>query len=255
MSAASHESKDMLTQVHDALNVWGFPHEPWELTLGSYHATLNPKTLVMTWVVMGLVILFTVAATRNMSVDKPGKLQLMVEEMFQFLRGLVYDNIDPKKGAGLMALIFSVFIYLLFCNLWGLFPTMMSPTADLNTTLGMAIMVFFLVQFLGLKYKGFGHFKHFLEPFPFFLPLVIVEELAKPITLAFRLYGNIYGGEVLIAVLLALLGLNTYIFGAFIPSVIWLAFSIFVGFIQAFIFTMLTIAYISQVAKEHEHAH
>lgn len=243
-----------LEQVHEELNVWGFPHHPWEFTLGGTHVTLNPKTLIMTWVVMLLVILFTVSATRNMNMKRPGKLQLMVEEIFLFLRGLVFENMDPRKGAGLMSLIFTLFIFLLFSNLWGLVPTMQSPTADVNTTAGMAIMVFFLVQFMGLRYKGAGHFKHFLEPFPFFLPLTIVEELAKPVTLAFRLYGNIYGGEVLIAVLLGLLGLNTFFFGGFIPSVVWLAFSIFVGFIQAFIFTMLTIAYISQVVQEH-HEH
>lgn len=248
--AGEHAGQSVIDQVHEALNVWGFPHDA--VNLFGF-GPVNVKTLVMTWVVMLLVILFTVAATRNMKVDRPGKLQLIVEEMYQFLKGLVDDNLDPKKGAGLMALIFSLFIYLLFSNLWGLVPTMMSPTADVNTTLGMAIMVFILVQILGLKYKGGKFFKHFIEPFPFFLPLVIVEELAKPITLAFRLYGNIYAGEVLIAVLLGLIPLTATIFGGFIASVIWLGFSIFVGFIQAFIFTMLTIAYISQAVEEHEH--
>lgn len=249
MSAAgSHEaSKDMLTMVHDNLNIWGFPHGPVDFGLGP----MNLKTLVMTWIVMGLVILFTVAATRNMKLKRPGKLQLMVEEMYQFLKGLAYENLDPKKGAALMCLLFSLFIYLLFCNLWGLVPTMMSPTADVNTTLGMAISVFILVQVLGLYYRGAKFFKHFVEPFVFFLPLVIVEELSKPLTLAFRLYGNIYAGEVLIAVLLGLIPLTINFFGGFIASVVWLSFSIFVGFIQAFIFTMLTIAYIGQVTAEH----
>ncbi|WP_243276631.1 F0F1 ATP synthase subunit A [Desulfallas sp. Bu1-1] len=247
-AAAGHEaSQDMLTTVHHNLNVWGFPETPVDI-LGF---PMNLKTLVMTWIVMALVILFTVSATRNMQLKRPGKLQLMVEEMYQFLRGLAYENLDPKKGAALMCLLFSLFIYLLFCNLWGLIPTMMSPTADVNTTLGMAIGVFITVQILGLYYRKAKYFKHFVEPFVFFLPLVIVEELSKPLTLAFRLYGNIYAGEVLIAVLLGLIPLTITIFGGFIASVVWLAFSIFVGFIQAFIFTMLTIAYISQVTAEH----
>ena len=242
-------SASMLDQVHHALNVWGF-HDPVTITgLGQ----LNLKTIVMTWVVMLLVILFTVSATRSMKVDRPSKLQLMVEELFQFLRGLVNDNLDPKKGASIMVLVFSLFIFLLFSNLWGLVPSMMSPTADVNTTLGMAIMVFVLTILLGIKFKGASYFKHFVQPFVFFLPLVIVEEIAKPITLAFRLYGNIYAGEVLIAVLLGLIPLGATIFGGFIASVIWLGFSIFVGFIQAFIFTMLTIAYTSQAVEEAEH--
>lgn len=86
----------------------------------------------MTWVIMILAALFTVAATRGMKVNKPGKLQLMVEEMFLFIRGLVYDNIDYRKGAGMVCLLFTLFLFLLFSNLWGLIPTMMSPTADIT---------------------------------------------------------------------------------------------------------------------------
>lgn len=238
-----------MEEVHERLNVWNFPHHPVDLGFGP----VNLKTLVMTWIVMLLVAIFTVAATRNMKVDRPGKLQLIVEELFQFLRGLVYENMDPKKGAGLLCLVFSLFIFLLFSNLWGLVPTMMSPTADVNTTLGLALMVFVLIQVMGIRYKGLGFFKHFLQPFPFFLPLTIVEELSKPLTLAFRLYGNIYAGEVLIAVLLGLFSITVDLLGGFIASVVWLGFSIFVGFIQAFIFTMLTIAYISQVVADEHH--
>lgn len=243
---AGHASQDMLTRVHHDLNFWGFPEAPVDLGFGP----VNLKTLVMTWVVMGLVILFTVTATRNMQLKRPGKMQLMVEEVFQFLRGLAVENLGTQKANSLMFLVFSLFIYLLFSNLWGLIPTMMSPTADVNTTLGMSISVFILVQILGLYYKKLKFFKHFIEPFVFFLPLVIVEELSKPLTLGFRIYGNIYAGEVLIAVLLGLIPLTATIFGGFLASVVWLSFSIFVGFVQAFIFTMLTIAYISQATTE-----
>lgn len=240
-----------LEEVHKDLDLWGFLNYGHHGVVHTPIGEVNLKTIVMTWIVMILIGIFTVAATRNMRVDRPGKMQLMMEEVFQFLRGLVYENIDYRKGAGLMCLIFSLFMFLLFSNLWGLVPTMMSPTADINTTLGMALTVFILVQVLGLRYKGGKYFKHYVEPVPLFLPLTIVEELSKPITLSFRLYGNIYAGEVLIAVLLGLFGLTVDLLGGFIPSVIWLAFSIFVGFIQAFIFTMLTIAYISQVTAEH----
>lgn len=248
-AAGGHDaqSQDILTRVHHDLNVWGFPEAPVDFGFGP----MNLKTLVMTWIVMVLVILFTVTATRNMQLKRPGKMQLMVEEIFQFLRGLAVENLGTKKANALMFLVFSLFIYLLFCNLWGLIPSMMSPTADVNTTLGMSISVFILVQVLGLYYKGLKFFKHFVEPFFFFLPLVIVEELSKPLTLGFRIFGNIYAGEVLIAVLLGLIPLVPTIFGGFIASVVWLSFSIFVGFVQAFIFTMLTIAYISQVASDH----
>jgi F-type H+-transporting ATPase subunit a len=239
-----------LEEVHEALDVWGFLHMGHHGMIPTPIGEVNIKTLVMTWGVMILVALFTVAATRGMKVGKPGKLQLMVEEMFLFLRGLVYENMDYRKGAGLMCLIFTLFIFLLFSNLLGLVPTMMSPTADINTTLGMSLTVFLLVQILGFKHTGGKFLKHYIQPIPLFLPLVIVEELSKPITLAFRIYGNIYAGEVLIAVLLGMFSLTATLLGGFVASAIWLAFSIFVGFIQAFIFTMLTIVYISLVVAE-----
>ncbi|MCF8011260.1 MAG: F0F1 ATP synthase subunit A [Clostridiales bacterium] len=236
----------MVEQVHESLNVWGFPHGPVDLGFGA----INLEPVIMAWVVMILIAIFTVPPTRNMSLKRPGKWQLMVEELYNFLKGLVNENLDPRKGAGLMCLIFTLFLFLLFSNLWGLIPTMMSPTADLNAPIALAVMVFVLSILLGIKYKGVKYFKHFIEPFFFFLPLSILEELAKPITLAFRLYGNIYAGEVLIAVLLGMFHFTGTVLGGFIPSVIWYAFSIFVGFIQAFIFIMLTIAYISQAVEE-----
>ncbi|WP_066633990.1 F0F1 ATP synthase subunit A [Desulfolucanica intricata] len=237
-----------LHHVEQELDVWGLLGKTWDLggSLGPIPLELNVKTLLMTWITMLLVILFLMAATRNLSLRKPGKLQVVVELLHDFLKGLAFDNIGARKAAPLMALILTLFIYLLFSNLWGLVPTMSSSTADLNTTIGMALIVFLLLWYQGFKYKGGGHLKHFIKPFPVFLPINLVEEVARPVTLAFRLYGNIYAGEVLIAVLLGLLG-----FGSFLPSVIWLAFSIFVGFIQAFIFTMLTIAYVSSVVAEH----
>lgn len=247
-AAGGHDahSQDILTKVHHDLNVWGFPDTPVDI----FGFPMNLKTLVMTWVVMILVIIFTVAATRNVQLKRPSKMQLMMEEIFQFLRGLAVENLGVKKTNSLMFLVFSLFIYLLFCNLWGLVPTMMSPTADVNTTLGMSISVFILAQVLGLYYKGFSYFKHFVQPFVFFLPINIVEELSKPLTHGFRIFGNIYAGEVLIAVLLGLIPLTATILGGFTASVIWLSFSIFVGFVQAFIFTMLTIVYISMTSAD-----
>lgn len=239
-----------IEEVHQDLDVWGFFEFGHHGVINTPIGDVNLKTIVMTWVVMILVGIFTVLATRNMKVDRPGKLQLIIEEIFLFLRGLAFENLDPKKGASIMSLIFALFIFLLFSNLWGLVPTMMSPTADLNTTLGMALTVIILAQILGIKYKGAKYFKHFVQPFALMLPLTIIEELSKPITLSFRLYGNIYAGEVLIAVLLGMISLVPTILGGFIPSLLWLSFSLFVGCIQAFIFTILTIAYISQAAGD-----
>lgn len=240
-----------LEEIHQDLDIWGFLQIGHHGVLETPIGDVQVKTIVMTWAVMIVLGLFLVAATRNMSVDKPGKLQVIVEELFGFLRGLVYDNLDYKKGASLLCLVFTLFMFLLFSNLWGLIPTMMSPTADLNTTLALALMVFMLIQVAGFKFKGPGFLKHFVQPVPFFLPLTIIEEVAKPVTLSLRLYGNIYAGEMLIVVLLALFPVVAQFAGGFLASLAWLIFSIFIGCIQAFLFTMLTIVYVSQVTAEH----
>jgi F-type H+-transporting ATPase subunit a len=241
-----------LEEVEHQLNVWGWPHDKWDLVVGNTTLVFNPKTLILTWITMALVALFAIAATRNMNLRKPRGAQNILEALWEFIRGLVNDNIDPKKGASLLPIVVTYFIFILFSNLIGLVPTMSSPTADYNTTLGLALCTFFLIYIYGIRYKGLGYFKHYFKPFAFFLPINIIEDFSKPITLTFRLYGNIYGGEVLIAVLLGMLGGWIHVFGGFIASVVWLAFSIFVGFIQAFIFTMLSIAYVGQaVADNH----
>ncbi|BAF60999.1 MAG: F0F1 ATP synthase subunit A [Pelotomaculum sp.] len=239
-----------LHEVEQELNFWGWPQDKWELVVGNTTLQFNPKTMIMTWIVMILVLLFAIAATRNMSMRRPRGAQNVLEMIFEGIRSLVNQNMSPQKGATILCVVVTYFIFILFSNLIGLVPTLSSPTADYNTTLGLALCTFFLIYFMGVKYKGIGYFKHYVQPFVFFLPINLLEDFSKPITLTFRLYGNIYGGEVLIAVLLGLLGGWAHVFGGFIASVIWLAFSIFVGFIQAFLFTMLSIAYFSLAVKE-----
>lgn len=239
-----------LHEVEQELNFWGWPQDKWELVVGNTTLQFNPKTMIMTWIVMILVLLFAIAATRNMSMRRPRGAQNVLEMIFEGIRSLVNQNMSPQKGATILCVVVTYFIFILFSNLIGLVPTLSSPTADYNTTLGLALCTFFLIYFMGVKYKGIGYFKHYVQPFVFFLPINLLEDFSKPITLTFRLYGNIYGGEGLIAVLLGLLGGWAHVFGGFIASVIWLAFSIFVGFIQAFLFTMLSIAYFSLAVKE-----
>ncbi|WP_276723633.1 F0F1 ATP synthase subunit A, partial [Selenomonas noxia] len=127
-------------------------------------------------------------------------------------------------------------------------PTMASPTNDLNTTLGLALLVIAMTHVLGLYVKGGHYIGHFFQPFVPFVVINIVEELAKPITLSFRLFGNILAGEILIHILLLMLGNYSTV-----PSVVWIAFSVFVGGVQAFIFTMLSIAYIGSAVKTEGH--
>lgn len=242
-----------LHEVEQQLNVWNWGASgSWKLTVGDTQLAFNPKTLILTWIVMALVALFCIAATRGMNMRRPKGSQNVLEMLFEAILGLAKQNMSDKKANTIITVVVTYFLFILFSNLIGLVPTLSSPTADYNTNLGLALCTFMGIYILGIKFKGLGYFKHYVKPFVFFLPINLIEDLAKPITLTFRLYGNIYGGEVLIAVLLGMLGGWAHLFGGFLASVVWLAFSIFVGCIQAFIFTMLSIAYWSlAVAEDH----
>ncbi len=241
----------------------------WQVGNSTVHAT----TLVMTWIVMAAIIIFVLMGVRNLTSGKPGKFQNILEWLVDFIKNLVSENMDYKKGAPLLSYLLTLILFVFFSNMIGLIPNffapfshniefaklneifhgpvLMSPTADINTTMGLAILTIILVVYLGIKHKGASYFHHFIEPNALFLPIHIVDILSKPMTLAFRLFGNIYAGEVLIAVILMLPGF--YVFGGVIgPMPIWLGFSIFIGTIQSFVFTVLTIAYVAQ-AVAHDH--
>lgn len=251
-----------IAEVESRLDIWGHLFHLWEvdehghqvlwkLSIGGMQLEFIPKVLVMTWLTMALVAIFAIMATRNMNMRRPHGAQNIFEMMFEGIRNLVNTNMDPQKGAGLIGVVITFFIFILVSNLLGLVPTLSSPTANPNTTFALSLTTFTLMYYYGLKYKGAGYFKHFIQPYPVFIPLNIIEEFSKPVTLAFRLFGNIYGGEVMLVVLLGLFGIWVDVLGGFIASVVWLAFSIFVGCIQAFIFTMLSIVYISIATSEH----
>ncbi|SHK51363.1 F0F1 ATP synthase subunit A [Desulforamulus aeronauticus] len=254
---AAGEHHDMLHAVELELNYWGIPlFTDYDKYWNIMGLSISPRTMIMTWIAMALVLLFAWFCTRNLNIRRPGKAQSTFELLWQFLGEQVFNNLGNKLGAAMMPIIVTFFIYIAFSNLLGLIPTLSSPTADKNTTFGLALIVVLLIHFHGLKANGVGgHIGHYFQPFKPFVVIHLIEEIARPVTLAFRLYGNIFAGEVLIAVLLGLININAYVFGGFIPSVIWLAFSVFVGMVQAFVFSMLTIAYVSQFAAHHDADH
>ena len=138
---------------------------------------------------------------------------------------------------------FAVFIAAI--NLAGLIPGLRSPSTDLNTPLALAIIVFFSVHYYGIRQKGIlGHLKHYVEPIFIMLPIEIAGEFARTLSLTFRLFGNILGEEIIVAVLFLILPL-------LIPVPMML-FSIFTGVIQAYVFTLLSVVYISSAVQAHE---
>lgn len=206
--------------------------------------TFNIDTLYMTWIVMAILIVVGVLATRKLTLVPTG-----VQNMLEMIVCALLDQIEATmgpKGKKMAPLIITLFMFLLVANLLGLIPGFSSPTSDLNTTLGLALMVIILVQILGMITKGpVAFFGHFFKPFIPFVIINLIEELSKPITLSFRLFGNILAGEILIIILGKLV---PWFFP--VPNVVWLCFSVFVGLVQAFIFTMLSMSYLSSALKD-----
>jgi F-type H+-transporting ATPase subunit a len=193
--------------------------------------------------------------TRRMQ-RSPKGLQNLLEMAVQSLENFAVGIIGPA-GKSFTPLLGTLFIYIAIMNLMGLIPGFSSPTANLNITLAMAIVVFFTVQYHGIRQGKLGYFKHFIgEPwwlFPLMLPLHIITEFVRPMTLALRLYGNIRGEDIAI---LSFIGLAATlpIFLRWLPLQFpLLALACLTSLIQALIFTLLSAVYLALASPEHEH--
>jgi F-type H+-transporting ATPase subunit a len=243
--------------------------------------TLDLSALFM--IVLSSVIVFVLCrlAVRNLSVDNPGKLQNFLEWVVEFVQGIIGQAMDYKKGKPYLALGLTLILYIFVSNMLGLpfgivteahdaahatflgmnlyipegdheelsFSWWKSPTADASMTMALALIVIVLSHVQGLRHNAKHYLKHYTHnPNIVFLPIHLVEIFSKPLTLGLRLFGNIFAGEVMIGVILGMGWVG-------IPALLlWQGFSIFVGAIQSFVFTMLTMVYISQ-AIVHEEDH
>ncbi|QZY55521.1 F0F1 ATP synthase subunit A [Crassaminicella profunda] len=208
------------------------------------------ETVTNTWIIMALLILFSFVATRKFEY-MPRGLQNFVELLVDGIYKLTAQTMGKDK-IGFAPYIGTLLIYLVCANLAGLFA-LRPPTADVNTTMGLALITFFMIHFFGMKKKGVGKYlKGFLDPIPIMLPMNIISELATPISLSFRLFGNIVGGLIIMSLLYgglaglgAKIGLSMPIFQAAIPVPLHLYFDVFAGVLQSFIFSMLTMVFVS----------
>jgi len=154
------------------------------------------------------------------------------------------DALDEKMAKRYFPLVCSLFMFLVLCNWIGIIPKLYEPTKDLNTTLGLGLMGFVLAHHAGIKAKGFKKYAtEYFQPIFFMAPLNVIGEIAKVVSISFRLYGNIMGGSIIILVV------SHLIYSLVLPPILNLFFGLFVGTVQAFVFTMLTVVYISVQVK------
>lgn len=196
-------------------------------------------TLIFSWLVVLLLVIGSYIITKKLEMI-PRRAQNAVEMLVSALEGQI-EPMLPGEGRKFLPFIGTIFIFVGFSNLIGIVPGIVSPSSDLNFPLALALMVFVFSHFHGMKIHGvWPYIKGFAKPIFFLLPLNIIGELAKPISHSFRLFGNIVGGGIILTIV-------AQFAPWIIPIPLSLWFDIFVGIIQAFIFGMIAIAYISVV--------
>jgi F-type H+-transporting ATPase subunit a len=197
----------------------------------------------MTWIVFALLIILGLFASYKRKI-LPRPIQALGELIVSMLYGLTEDALGKEVAKTYAPLICALFMFLLVSNWLGMIPHLEEPTKDLNTTLGLGIMGFFIAHYAGIRSKGFkAYIKEYFQPIFFMMPLNLIGEVAKIVSISFRLFGNIMGGSIIILVVSYL----TY--SLVLPPFLYGFFALFVGTIQAFVFTMLTVVYISVQVK------
>lgn len=213
------------------------------ISLPGHDMMFNLDAIAMTWIVMIVLVIFGFIASRKKSM-LPGPMQVLGELFVSQLYSLTEDALGEEKTEKYGPLICALFMFLLLCNWIGMVPHLHEPTKDLNTPLSLGLMGFVIAHYAGIKSKGFKKYaKEYFEPIFFMMPLNVIGELAKIVSISFRLFGNIMGGSIIILVVSYL----TY--SVIFPPFLNAFFGLFVGAIQAFVFTMLTVVYISVQVK------
>jgi len=201
--------------------------------------------VIYSWFVILLLIGFAVLATRKIEMI-PTKAQNFFEILISGMEEFMVD-ITGEEGRWFFPVIATIFIYIAVSNLLGLVPGFYPPTASINTTAACAIPVFLFTHYIGIKYHGIKYIKHFLGPvwwlIPIILPIELIGHLARILSLSFRLFGNITGHELVLAILFMLAG-------AFFAPLPIMAMGIFVALVQAFVFFLLSIMYFAGAMEE-----
>lgn len=219
------------------------PHEMFDI-LGYpiYNTVLN------TWLLMALLFALIYLATRSLNLKKPGKGQVAIEMLVEFLNDILDSTGMGQKGRQFLPLIGTFFVTILFFNFAWLLPIPFEwwkpPTNDLSTTAAFGVTAMILIHLIVVVKKGIKEYlHHYVSPSPGMLLLNIIEEVVKPVSLSLRLFGNIFGGELVVTILFIILPL-------FLPIPVQLL-EVLMGLIQAFVFALLTATYIAIFMMGH----
>ncbi|MDQ2748379.1 MAG: F0F1 ATP synthase subunit A [Chloroflexota bacterium] len=236
-----------------AINITPGEHIEWHL----FGVTLNGDTITATLIAGAIILLLGYFLRRGASARKPTKLQLAFETITQQVEAQVEGSMGIKTAPFVVPLAMALFLFILIANLIAIVPTghhpeyAPPPASDVNLTYALAILVIGTMHVVGIRKKGFrGYYGHlFRKPYAL-IPLNIIEEVMKPVTLALRLFGNIFAGTIMLALIASMPA-----FILWLPDILWKLFDSLIGLIQAFIFGLLTVLYFSSIAPAEEGAH
>ncbi len=223
-------------------------HFLWKIGNLSVHG----QVFLVSWIVIGVLLIASLAATQNVQ-TVPSGIQNFMEYVLEFIRDLTKNQLGEKEYRPWVPFIGTLFLFIFVSN-WGgaLIPwklielpsgELAAPTNDINTTVALALLTSLAYFYAGLKKKKLGYFKRYIEPTPILLPIAILEDFTKPLSLSFRLFGNILADELVVAVLVLLVPL-------FVPLPV-MALGLFTSAIQALVFATLAGAYIHEALEGH----
>jgi F-type H+-transporting ATPase subunit a len=212
-----------------------------------FFKTHIPPHVTYAWLIIALLVGLGLLASRRVSLVPKGAqnvFELIISSLEEFM-----VEVTGEEGRAFFPFICTLFLFILTCNLIGLIPGFFSPTANINTPLSMALCTFVFTHYLGVKYHGAKYIKHFLGPIPalapLFFPIEVVGHCARVLSLTLRLFGNIMGEDLVLAILL-------FLAGKFLAPLPMMFLAVFTSAVQAFIFTLLAMMYF---AGSMEHAH
>jgi F-type H+-transporting ATPase subunit a len=241
-----------VTAQVQAINITPGEHIQWHV----FGLTLNGDTITSTLISGAILVVLGLLVRRKASAREPTKLQLAWETVVAQVEKQVEDTMGIKTAPFVVPLALTLFLFILISNLLALIPTghhpeyAPPPASDVNLTYALALLVIGTMHVVGVRKRGLrGYYGHlFRKPYAL-IPLNIVEEVMKPVTLSLRLFGNIFAGTIMVALIASMPA-----FILWLPDVLWKLFDAFIGLIQAFIFALLTILYFSSVAPAEEGA-
>jgi F-type H+-transporting ATPase subunit a len=219
--------------------------------------TFNVDTILATLIAGAILLALGFWVRHRVTSGVPKRGQLVFETVTDTVEKQVESTLGIKTAPFVVPLAVTLFLFILIANWLAIIPTghhpeyVPPPASDVNLAYALALLVIVWLHTTGVRKKGFrGYYRHLAQPYWWLFPINLIEEIARPITLSLRLFGNIFSGVIMVS-LIALF--PAYILWA--PNTIWKLFDLFIGLIQAFIFALLTVLYFGSVAPDERGAH